>query len=166
MTKTDPTHKFADILKFFEKCMAVIQSCRTHAHIHSAKNMINNFFQLFPKSKTHSLALYHKKRREVIVHYGSTLEGTTVMVVTNEDEPIEKGVVIKFDDFDKPHQNYLPIVRFERDDKEYLCMGVLLPFDEKLRDELMQIQYMDRWKRAAEIAKQNSSDEFMGFLTS
>jgi len=159
-------NKFADILKSFDRCLNVIHSCRTFEHIEVAKKMIDNFFILFPESKTNSLRLYLKKRMSAIAKYKNTLEGTTVMVITNEDEPIEKGIVTRFNDFDKVSQDYLPMVKFERDEKEYLCMGVLLPFNEKLREELMQINCKERWKKAAEINKEERSNLYLQYTNS
>ena len=75
--------------------------------------------------------------------------GDRVMVVTNEDEPIMIGEVIGFENFGKIENNSLPLVREEKTEKEYVCLGIVKKYSQKLLQELESLSYIDRWNRLA-----------------
>ena len=142
-------------LKALDKVMDVIDSCRTFEHLVGAEKMIDAYRLMFPKGDATPLSQRLRKRYRTISNYGETLEGMTVMVVANENEPVRKGIVKRFTDFDKFHQEFLPMVEFE--DGEYLCMGIVLPFDQKIMDELNEIDYKERFKHALKLRKFRNS---------
>ena len=72
--------------------------------------------------------------------------GDRVMVISNNDEPIIIGEVISFD-INIATISKLPIVKEEKTEKEYLCFGIVLKFDQKLLQELESLSYEDRWNK-------------------
>jgi hypothetical protein len=132
-----------DINIAFDKICKTIASSRTIGHLEVCEKMV----ELHKKQTQQSvsqLSLLIKKRKHVIDTY-PVLEGDECMVVSNERNPVWKGVIKEFDDFDKINQDYLPIIIDCANGTEYLCMGIVLPYDKKLQDELNNMDYIDRW---------------------
>lgn len=129
------------------KTKKTILSCNTYFQINSAHRMIENFFGMFQEAVTEkdSLVTLLRKRIKVIQDYGLTLEGDRCMTVGNEDEPVKAGTVQEFMDWDKEHQHFLPLVKYDGDDTVYLCMGIVLPLDVEKLEELNKMNYKDRW---------------------
>ena len=141
-----------------KKCKNTIMSCRTYDQLTSAINMNTNFLKKWKlRSKKDKdmlldmtisfdeLNILQKKRLHTIEEYGETLEGDRCMVVTNENEKVWSGTVVDFDDWGKPHQHPLPIIKKDDDNKEYLCMGIVLPYDKERQEKLNNMSYKDRW---------------------
>lgn len=142
------------MLKDFEKCIKVINSCKTIEHLEVAYKMADNFFKKWNTGKKmnkeavlrfRELLLLVKKRTHILKEYGSTLEGSYCLCVSNEDHPVWKGVVEYFEDWDKPHQSPLPMVRNLEDGKLYLVMGKVLPYNLGVQDMLNEMPYKERW---------------------
>lgn len=134
-------------LKDFEKCVKVIKSCKTDKQLLTARNMVTFFFKKYNKEDEYKdiLGQECKKREHVISHYGNTLEGSKCIVVGNEIDPVFSAEILYFEDWGKPHQMPLPIVRKDDDGKEYLSMGIVLPYDKELMDKLNLLPQPERW---------------------
>lgn len=144
-----------------ERCLNVILSCRNFKQIKIAKNMCKNFKNKYKDSKDvfhyiKELNYYFKKREVVLRDYGNTLEGDRCIVISNEKDPIILGTVSCFTDFDKYNQSYIPIVTNKENKKDYVCMGVVLPFNEENIIKLNSMPIEKRWKEACKINKETS----------
>jgi hypothetical protein len=138
----------------FEKCKATTLGCRTLDQMETAVKMNTAFIEKWRSRKAGDLALrgyiaeltnFQKKRIKVIQEYGELLEGSRVITVGNENTPVQSGTIVEFTDFDKEHQHYLPLVQYDGDETIYLCMGIVLPENKKLKDELNAMDYKTRW---------------------
>ena len=131
----------------YSKISKVISSCRTLGHIDVANNMIKMYLKIYPDDIIFSsmLKIELRERKQVIIDYANTLEGTKVISISNEDEPVNVGVVEAFCKIAEHHTTLLPFVRFEKDNIQHTCMGLLIPFEEGLEDKLNAIPYQKRW---------------------
>ena len=139
----------------FDKCLKNVRGCRTLPQMITAVKMCNLFLTKWKKGKRltnnsliyfNDLLLAQKKRLHVLKEYGQTLEGAECLVVSNEDIPVWKGKVVYFEDWGKPIQLPLPIIASEEEgDKKYLCMGVVLPYNEGSQIMLNEMPYKERW---------------------
>jgi hypothetical protein len=66
-----------------------------------------------------------------------------VMVVTNEDQPIETGRIIGFTEISQSNQKW-PVVR--RDDGQELFGGLILPYDEDFKELLESKPHKERFQ--------------------
>lgn len=130
----------------FSKSVSVIRSCTTPDHLDAAEKYIDLYNKSFGDS---SHVLYHKlkNRRHIVKNYFRTLENQRCMVVSNEDVPVQTGTVVEFTDLDKPNQLPLPLIKYDNDDTAYLCMGIVLPYDDIVLQELNSLPYKERWNR-------------------
>ena len=137
----------------YNKVKATILSCRTMEQIHSANIMIDLFKKAFPEEiePLFNLGNNIMKRMRVITDYVGCLEGDEVYVLGNENEPAFEAIVVRFEDWGKQHQSFLPIVKSKEDNKEYLSMGILLPKsiynDENFLKTLNGMDYKERWNK-------------------
>ena len=144
--------KHKQIDKAYDKIKKVILSCRTGAQICVSTNMIEQFSFLFPDeiSLIFDLTNISKKRLQAITSYANCLEGDEVYILGNQDETAFEATVVKFDDFGKEHQSFLPIVK-GKDGKDYMSMGVLLPKsiynDKDFLKTLNAMDYKERWNK-------------------
>jgi len=86
---------------------------------------------------------------EEIKAYAPKLLTGEVMVVSNEDEPIKRGHIIGFKELTKAKQR-CPLVRYD-DGNDYLCFGVILPYNEQLHTMLEALPYRDRFNLLRDI---------------
>ncbi len=75
--------------------------------------------------------------------YAPELLSGEVMVVSNEDEPIMRGRIIGFDEMSQAKQRF-PRVRDDKG-KEFVCFGVILPYNFELKTMLESMPYRDRF---------------------
>jgi hypothetical protein len=75
--------------------------------------------------------------------------GAQIMVRSNEDEPISLGVLVRFEAVSKA-ENPIPIVEIEG--KEYLCMGAVFPYNEKILEEAKGLSNKEQWERFKAIS--------------
>lgn len=149
------------IYDIIEKTLRMIAGCRTLPQVETCERYLSRARFISPNADFSDQYIQIKKRKSIINRYGSVLEGTRCMVVSNEDVPVEVGSVVKFDDFDKVNQDPLPIVKFESDGKEYLCMGIVLPYNEELFAELNSLPAKKRWNRVCRPSNQIAEKEPM-----
>lgn len=140
--------------KDFEKCKEIILSCRTKEQILTINSLIDLFYSKYKNNKKYlkelSLSISEfnhlkNKRLYVIKQYPNCLENDICISVGNEDEPAKKCTVIGFTDFDKINQHFLPLIKYDNEENVYLCMGILLPFDENKLTDLNKLNYKERW---------------------
>jgi len=117
----------------------IIDSCTNEKHIESCKRMIENHPDKILYQE------FIKKREYVLKEYKGLVEGAEVIVIGNENVPAWKGTIISFYDNDNKWTNPFPIIKKNDNDKEYMCMGIVLPFSEKELNRLNSLDYKERW---------------------
>jgi hypothetical protein len=121
------------------KVKKIIDSCTNQHHIESCKRMIKNHpDEILYKD-------FIKKREYVLKEYNGLVEGSVVMVISNENTPVWKGKIISFYDNDCKWTNPFPIIIKEENNKEYMCMGIVLPYTEEGLNRLNNLEYKERW---------------------
>jgi len=76
-----------------------------------------------------------------------------VLVRSNDfKEPLTSGTLVGFQEVSKAN-NTLPVVKMDNDDKEYLCMSVVLPYDEDLKAFLESLSNERQWDLVCKISK-------------
>jgi len=68
-----------------------------------------------------------------------------VIVRSNEPGPLMIGKVKSFTTFGRIKSDAIPIVEDELDSKEYLTMGVILPYSDSLLEELKDLKPIEQW---------------------
>lgn len=76
----------------------------------------------------------------------NSLEGKRVIVRSNEDVPLLIGKVIRYEDFDGKAFEPIPVVVSEEDEREYLCMGIVVEYSDKLFNELEGMKPKEQWE--------------------
>ena len=142
------------MLNDFNKCLKTINSCRSFEQLEVARKMANLFLIKWTgvgKSEAmlecfNELMVAKRKRFHILKEYGKTLEGNDCLCVSNEDHPTWRGKVVRFEDWNKIGQLPLPIIAKEGEGgKEYLVMGVVLPYNEGVQIMLDEMPYKERW---------------------
>jgi hypothetical protein len=74
--------------------------------------------------------------------------GSRVMVRSNEDEPIYFGTILRFEEVSQA-KNPLPVIIFEGEEEagEKLCFAAVMPYNEKLLDEVKGLCPKEQWKK-------------------
>lgn len=67
-----------------------------------------------------------------------------VMVVSNEDQPILRGHIIGFEEFTQTKQRIPKVL--DTEGKEYICFGVILPYNDVLKAMLESLDYRARFE--------------------
>ena len=70
----------------------------------------------------------------------SPVEGDRVIVRSNEDNPLEIGTFLSL------NMHSMPVVRFDSDGKEWMCMGIVLPYSTALLTELEPMTPTEQWE--------------------
>lgn len=73
------------------------------------------------------------------------LTGDRVMVRSNNDEPLMIGTIIDFDTCNFASKEFLPIVMDEKTDKEYICFGMVLPYQQSMAEQLEKLTPKQQW---------------------
>lgn len=142
------------MLNDFIKCQKTINSCKNFKQLEAARVMVNLFLIKWTgvvKSEAmlecfNELMIAKRKRFHILKEYGKTLEGDECLCVSNEDHPTWKGKVVRFEDWNKIDQLPLPIIAKEEENgKEYLVMGMVLPYNEGIKIMLDEMPYKERW---------------------
>ena len=71
--------------------------------------------------------------------------GNKVIVRSNEDIPLMTGVVTRFFDMDGKWSDKTPVVKSDIDGEEYVCMGLVLPFNTELVELLQTMTPKEQW---------------------
>lgn len=122
-----------------EKVIKVINSCTNNKHIESCRKMIENH---------EDKLLYREiidKREYVLREYKGLVEGDKVIVIGNENNPAWSGEIVSYFDNNGKWTNQLPIVKKTSNNKEYLCMGIVLPYSNIKLNKLNALDYKERW---------------------
>jgi len=72
-----------------------------------------------------------------------------IMVVSNEDGPLHRGRIVGFVELTQSKQ-LTPMVE-NKDGKRYICLGVILPYDEQLKTLLETLSGRVRFKLLGNI---------------
>lgn len=75
-----------------------------------------------------------------------SLIGARVIARSNEDVPLGIGTLVGFQEVSQAN-NKLPVVLFESDSKEYLCLGAVIPYNEKILAEIKDLKPKEQWER-------------------
>lgn len=86
---------------------------------------------------------------EEVKTYSPHLLTGEVMVVSNEDEPVMRGRIVGFEEITQSRQR-VPLVR-AMDGREFICFGVILPYNEPLKHMLEALHYRDRFHLLRDI---------------
>lgn len=65
--------------------------------------------------------------------------GDEVISVSNNIDGVSRGTLLRFTRITMA-KNIVPIVRYENDETEYICMGTLIPFDDEMYDTLKELE--------------------------
>jgi len=79
--------------------------------------------------------------------------GSRVMVRSNEDEPIYFGTILRFEEVSQA-KNPIPVIIFEGEEAagEKLCFAAVMPYNEKLLDEVKGLCPKEQWKKLCHYA--------------
>jgi hypothetical protein len=69
-------------------------------------------------------------------------EGDRVIVRSNEDEPYQLGTFVEYMPM---HSIEIPVVKFDRDGKNYFCMGIVRPYSVELEESLQTMKPKEQW---------------------
>lgn len=95
---------------------------------------------------------YAKRHIENITRRNrEAITGARVMARSNEDEPLVLGTVLYFHPITQAN-NPIPIVKIDGDDKEYGVLGAVLPYNEKIFNEVKDLSPKEQWERLKDIA--------------
>ena len=140
----------------FERCKKTTLSCRKNIQMVSAIKMNTHFSKKWQQDKDllfylDKLSKLQTKRIQVLKDY--PLEGNRCIVVSNSKEGnVEIGTVTSFIDWDKEDQSFLPLVKFDKDNIEYLCMGILLHYDKETEEKLNALpNRKEKWNTVCKI---------------
>lgn len=64
--------------------------------------------------------------------------GSKVISVSNSVNSVRSGIIVRFDTITQT-KNIVPIVKYDGDDEEYMCLVILIPYTQKMYDKLMDL---------------------------
>ena len=67
--------------------------------------------------------------------------GDRVLVRSNEADPVLVGTFIRFE-----YKGQIPVIKSEVTGEEFLCMGIVMPFDQKIYEQLATMNGKDGWR--------------------
>ena len=76
-----------------------------------------------------------------------------VIVRSNEDDPLLIGHINRFEDFGNPKNSLCPVVKCEKTEKEYVCMGITKPYSDELIETLKPLTPKEQWNYLAKNYK-------------
>ena len=72
-----------------------------------------------------------------------------VLVRSNEDEPVKVGTVVGWQEC---ANSKFPLVKYDGEDKEYICFSVLFPYSVKLHEFLDSLSATEGWQLAHDFS--------------
>ena len=67
--------------------------------------------------------------------------GDRVLVRSNEADTVLVGTLTRFE-----YQHQIPVVKSEVTGEEFLCLGIVIPFDQKIYEQLNGMSGKDGWR--------------------
>lgn len=110
--------------------------------------MITFLKSLFNKKHMNKYVQEEIEVKEIISHKrnGNVLYvGDKVLVRSNEPDAIWTGIITKWENWGKPDQEPFPIIRDYFTNKEFLCMGIIIPYSDKMLEKLVTMPPIEQW---------------------
>jgi hypothetical protein len=89
---------------------------------------------------------YEKHIENVTARNREAMIGVRVVSRSNEDEPLLIGELVRFE-FLSQAKNPFPVVKCEETGKEWVTMGIVFPYSDKMMQELSSMSPKEQWDR-------------------